>query len=89
MKMLTFDPKAWKDYIEWSLHDIKTFKKINDLIKDISRHPYSGSGLGKPEQLKHEFSKYWSRRINLNDRLVYKINDDQILIAKCKGHYTK
>ena len=85
MKKVSFDPKAWRDYTDWSLLDIKTFKKINDLIKDISRHPYSG--LGKPEQLKHEFSKYWSRRINIKDRLVYKIEKNQIFIAKCKGHY--
>ena len=85
MKMVSFEPKAWGDYTEWSLHDIKTFKKINDLIKDISRHPYSG--LGKPEQLKHKLSNYWSRRLNLKDRLVYKIEKETIIIVKCKGHY--
>lgn len=54
MKRVTFDPKAWEDYIEWNLHNIRNFKKINDLIKDISRHPYSG--IGQPEQLKYKLS---------------------------------
>ena len=60
-------------------------KRINNLIKDISRSPFDG--IGKPEMLKHALSGYWSRRINDEHRLVYKVEDESILIAQCKFHY--
>lgn len=76
---------AWDEYVDWQATDKKTVRQINKLIKEIMRHPFEGSG--KPEALKHGLSGYWSRRINLKDRLVYKVNDDAILIAQCKYHY--
>lgn len=60
-------------------------KRINELIKDISRHPFEG--LGKPEALKHQLKGYWSRRINLEDRLIYVIDGENIIIISCKRHY--
>lgn len=60
-------------------------KRINRLIKDIQRHPYAGAG--KPERLKHALSGWWSRRINNEHRIVYKIKDDSLLIAQLRYHY--
>jgi len=60
-------------------------KRINDLLKDIARNPYNG--IGKPEPLKHKYQGYWSRRIDEKHRLIYKIREDEILIAKCRFHY--
>ena len=59
--------------------------KINELLKDISRTPYSG--LGKPEPLKYKYKGFWSRRITDEHRLIYRFSDDEILIAKCRFHY--
>lgn len=84
MKVL-FHEAAFKDYIDWQTRDIKTLKKINELIKDISRQPFEG--LGKPEALKHQLKGFWSRRINSEDRLIYKIDGDNIIIISCKRHY--
>ena len=79
--------KAFEDFIAWSQTDKKIYKKICALIKDIMRHPYEG--IGKPEPLKYELSGYWSRRIDGEHRLVYKIadNDESIIIVSCKDHY--
>ena len=84
MKII-FSEESFTDYQTWALEDRKLYKKINELIKDIIRSPFSG--IGKPEPLKHELSGYWSRRINEEHRLVYKITDDSLLIASCKYHY--
>ena len=84
MKII-FSEESFTDYQLWALEDKKLYKKINELIKDIIRSPFSG--IGKPEPLKHELSGYWSRRINEEHRLVYKITDDSLLIASCKYHY--
>ena len=81
----TWDEEAWEDYIYWQEHDRKIVKKINSLIKDIERHPFTG--LGKPEPLKNNLQGYWSRRINDKDRLVYKVSDNDMMIAQCKTHY--
>lgn len=86
MKVL-FHESAFKDYIDWQTRDKQTLKKINDLIKDISRHPFEG--LGKPEALRHQLKGYWSRRINHEDRLIYVIEGDNIIIISCKSHYEK
>lgn len=82
-----FTPKAWEEYLYWQLHDKKTLKKINDLLKDIARTPFAG--IGKPEPLKGDLSGYWSRRINDIDRLVYRYDEagDFCEINQCKGHY--
>ncbi|HMS99087.1 MAG TPA: Txe/YoeB family addiction module toxin [Saprospiraceae bacterium] len=82
---ITFSPNAWEDYISWQADDRKILKKINELIRDIMKTPYSG--LGKPEALKFDLSGYWSRRIDMEHRLVYKIIDDEILIYACRYHY--
>lgn len=76
---------AWEDYLYWQQHDKKTLKKINALIKDISRTPFVG--IGSPEPLKHQLSGWWSRRINLEDRLVYKVEGTTIYPLQCRKHY--
>ncbi|MBL1210962.1 Txe/YoeB family addiction module toxin [Geminocystis sp. GBBB08] len=76
---------AWNDYIYWQNIDKKITKKINELIKDIIRHPFDG--LGYPEPLKHNWSGFWSRRINKEHRLVYSMEDNEIFIAQCRFHY--
>lgn len=85
MKRITFSRNAWEDYISWQREDKKMLRKINDLIKDIQRTPFEG--LGKPEPLKFDLSGYWSRRIDLEHRLVYQYQDNEILIYSCKFHY--
>ncbi len=85
MKQVAFEEKAFEDFTNWASQDKKLYKKIIALIKDIKRSPFLG--LGKPEPLKHELSGYWSRRINDEHRLVYKVTDTMIIIASCKYHY--
>lgn len=85
MKIVSFSAEAWSDYLYWISYDKRTLKKINKLIDEISRTPFSGSG--KPEPLKFDLNGYWSRRISLKERLIYKVNNDEILIISCKGHY--
>ncbi len=76
---------AWNDYLFWQREDKKILKKINQLIEDIDRN--GNTGLGNPEPLKHEFSGFWSRRIDLEHRLIYKIEDRNLLIISCRYHY--
>lgn len=80
-----FASKAWEDYVHWQQADKKILKRINDLIKAISRDPFEG--IGKPEPLRHGLSGYWSRRINDEHRLVYKVEGEDLLIAMCRYHY--
>ena len=82
---LTFSEQAWEDYLYWQAHDRKILKRINDLLREISRTPFAGTG--KPEPLKHALSGYWSRRINDEHRLVYKALDGAILVAQARFHY--
>lgn len=84
MKYIFVD-ESWEDYLYWQQSDKKNLSKINALLKDISRNPFSG--IGKPELLKYKYKGYWSRRINGEHRLIYKVKDDEILIAKCRFHY--
>jgi toxin YoeB len=84
---LTFAEEAWADYIYWQREDKRMLKKINELIKDIKRMPFEG--IGNPELLKHDWAGYWSRRINQEHRLVYKIKDNSVLIAQCRYHYSR
>jgi len=81
----TWSDNAWEDYLYWQTQDRKTLKRINDLLRDIERDPFGG--IGKPEPLKHEWQGYWSRRINETDRLIYRINNDQLEVAACRSHY--
>jgi toxin YoeB len=82
---LLFTEEAWEDYLYWQTHDKKTLKKVNRLLKDITRQPYSG--LGAPEALKHGLAGYWSQRITLEHRLVYRIHQGQVRVIQCRYHY--
>ncbi|MCD4722706.1 MAG: Txe/YoeB family addiction module toxin [Desulfobacula sp.] len=82
---LIFAENAWDDYLYMQKNDRKKLKRVNNLIKDIQRNKFEG--LGKPEPLKHNLSGYWSRRINNEHRIVYKIENDSILIAQLRYHY--
>ena len=86
MKIL-FHDKAFLEYLSWQNTDKKTLKRINELIKDIMRNPYEG--IGKPEPLRYQLTGYWSRRINIEDRLIYKIEGDFLIIISCSEHYKK
>ncbi|AJC48499.1 Txe/YoeB family addiction module toxin [Allofrancisella guangzhouensis] len=83
--ILSWSTNAWEDYLYWQANDKKKLKRINQLIKDISRNYFEG--LGDPEPLKHNWTNYWSRRIDREHRLIYKIQDNSILIAQCRYHY--
>lgn len=85
MKLL-WEETAWKDYCFWQTQDKKTLRKINSLIKDIERGGCD-NGIGKPEPLKDNLNGWWSRRIDEENRLVYKEKDGALIIAACKGHY--
>ena len=82
---LIFSEQAWEDYLHWQTIDKKLLIRVNVLIKDISRSPFEG--IGKPEPLKNALSGYWSRRINDEHRIVYKIADGSMLIAQLRYHY--
>ena len=83
--MIVFNPNGWYDYLYWQTEDKKTLKRINKLINDIVRN--GNDGLGKPEQLRGNLSGYWSRRIDDFNRLVYKIENENIYILGCRYHY--
>jgi toxin YoeB len=82
---LIFSEHAWEDYLYWQRTDKKLVKRINSLILDIQRS--ASSGIGKPEPLKHGLAGYWSRRINGEHRIVYKIEGDAIYFAQMRYHY--
>jgi toxin YoeB len=82
---LIFSSRAWDDYLYWQQTDKKILKRINTIIKDIRRSPFEG--IGKPEPLKHNLSGYWSRRIDDEHRIIYKIEDDSIKFAQFRYHY--
>ena len=83
--ILSFSDDAWDDYLYWQQNDKKILKKLNRLIKEIQREPFEG--IGEPEPLKYNWSGYWSRRITIEHRLVYKVSDDNLMIAQCRYHY--
>lgn len=82
---IVFSSQSWEEDLYWQKTDRHILKRINDLIKDISRTPYKGKG--KPERLKYALTGYWSRRINDEHRLVYKVKVDSIFIAQLRYHY--
>ena len=84
-KIIQWDIDAWNDYIYWRTQDRKTLKRINLLIKDISRSPFEG--LGKPEPLKGTLTGFWSCRIDEENRLVYVVEEKVIILISCRGHY--
>lgn len=84
MKYIFVD-ESWEDYLYWQKTNLKIAMKINALLKDITRNPFTG--LGKPEPLKYKYKGFWSRRIDGEHRLIYQVRGDEILIAKCRFHY--
>ena len=82
---LSWSDNAWEDYLYWQETDTKVLKRINTLIREIQREPFKG--IGKPEPLKHNWTGYWSRRINREHRLVYKATKQALFIAQCRYHY--
>ncbi|MQL49924.1 MULTISPECIES: Txe/YoeB family addiction module toxin [Photorhabdus] len=83
--ILSWAEMAWEDYLHWQQTDKKILKRVNTLIKEIKRQPFDG--LGDPEPLKHNWSGYWSRRIDREHRLVYKVTGETIVIVQCRYHY--
>lgn len=81
---LKWDEDAWSDYLYWQTQYKKTLKRINNLLTDIMRNPYDG--IGKPEPLRYR-DGYWSRRIDETNRIVYKIEDNSVVVASVRGHY--
>jgi toxin YoeB len=84
---LTFQANGWEDYLHWQETDRKMLRKLNGLIKECLRTPFDGTG--KPEPLKGEFAGWWSRRIDREHRLVYRVTEDALLIAQCRYHYSR
>ena len=82
---IVFSSQAWEDYLHWQQTDRKLIKRINNLIKEVVRTPFEGTG--KPEPLRHALGGYWSRRINDEHRLIYKVEGDSVLIAQARYHY--
>jgi toxin YoeB len=85
MRKISFTTTAFEQYNEWRTENKKIQDRIIMLIKEIQRHPMSGTG--KPEALKHDYKGYWSRRINDEHRLIYHFNDEIVTIIACKFHY--
>ncbi len=84
MGLLWYD-RAWEDYLYWQAQDKKLLKRLNAILRDIQRDRHDG--LGKPEPLKENMSGWWSRRIDEENRIVYREQGGDIIIASCKGHY--
>ena len=82
---LIFSNEAWDDYCYWQKQDRKMVERINKLIQDVKREPFSG--VGKPEPLKHALSGFWSRRITDEHRMVYRIEGESLLLAQLRYHY--
>ncbi len=82
---IAFEQNAFDDFNEWAQTDKKIHQRIIALVSDIVRNPHSG--IGKPEPLKHQLQGYWSRRINQEHRLVYRVDNGECLIIACKYHY--
>jgi toxin YoeB len=82
---LIFSDEAWEDYLYWQKQDRKMIDRINKLIQAVMREPFSG--IGKPEPLKHALNGFWSRRITEEHRMVYRIEDDALLLAQLRYHY--
>ena len=84
---LTFHAHGWEDYLHWQRTDPKMLRKVNGLIKECKRSPFEGTG--KPEPLKGDLAGWWSRRLDQEHRLVYRVEDDALLIAQCRHHYDR
>ena len=84
-RLLSWTDEAWNDYLYWQTQDKKTLKRINKLINDAMRNPFTG--IGKPEPLKENLSGFWSRRIDDTHRLVYALDDKALTVISCRYHY--
>ncbi len=87
MMRIIFSKNAWEDYTSWLTEDKNMLRKINELIKSIQRTPYEGKG--NPEPLKYDLAGFWSRRIDREHRLVYRVEENELLIYSCKYHYDR
>ena len=85
MMLISLTEEAWEDYLYWRTTNKQNVKRINTLIKSMLRTPFEG--IGKPEPLKHDLSGSWSRRIDQENRIVYDVADNQIIIIQCRYHY--
>jgi toxin YoeB len=84
-RLLSWTQSSWDDYLYWQTQDKKTLKRINRLIVDTQRTPFTG--IGKPEPLKENLAGFWSRRIDDAHRLVYAVDTDAITLITCRYHY--
>lgn len=82
---LLFSSEAWEDYLYWQSNDRKTLKRVNALIEGAVRMPFEG--IGKPEPLRYELAGWWSRRIDEEHRLIYRVEEETVFIAQCRYHY--
>ncbi|HBG05186.1 MAG TPA: Txe/YoeB family addiction module toxin [Geobacter sp.] len=82
---IAWTPAAWEDYLYWQQQDKKTLKRINLLIQDTLRSPCAG--IGKPEPLRENLSGFWSRRIDETNRLIYVVDEDDLVVIACRYHY--
>ena len=82
---LVFSDHALEDYLYWQINDRKMVERINKLIQEVKREPFSG--VGKPEPLKHALSGFWSRRITDEHRMVYRVETEALLVAQLRHHY--
>lgn len=82
---LLFTENGWEDYLYWQANDARKVVRINELLKDIVRQPFKG--IGKPEPLRGNLSGWWSRRIDIEHRLVYRIEPGQLIVLQCRYHY--
>jgi toxin YoeB len=85
IEILAWTQETWADYLYWQKQDRKTLKRINRLIADTRRHSFKG--IGKPEPLKENLAGFWSRRIDVTNRLVYAVDDRRLTILSCRYHY--
>lgn len=82
---IVFTDVSWEDYLYWQKNDKQKAKRINELIRDIARNPFDG--IGKPEALRYNYTGFWSRRIDEEHRLIYRVVENEIQIVKCRFHY--
>lgn len=82
---VVFLSNAFDQYVHWQDRDRKSLTKLNRLIEECRRHPYEGTG--KPEPLKNDYYGWWSRRIDRENRLVYRVENDSLIIIQCRYHY--
>ncbi|MFT6734870.1 MAG: toxin YoeB [Polaribacter sp.] len=87
IETIAWTKEAWKDYVYWQGQDKKTLKRINKLLTDTLRNPFEG--IGKPELLKENLSGFLSRRIDEANRLIYTVDNNQLIVISCRYHYDK